>query len=107
MSFKSDIQATRFTTTAATAIVAPATRLRGVIATNNDTTNIGTVILTTTSQAGPNLFQIDVPAGDVVNFSLPEDGIVFPKGIFVSTMTTVNSVTLLTDKYSAPGLTSE
>ena len=105
MSFKSDIQATRFTAATTTAVVAPATRLRGVIATNNDATNIGIVKLTTESQAGANLFTIDVPAGDVVNFSLPEDGIIFPKGIFVSTMSTVNSVTLLTDKYSGGRLT--
>ena len=107
MSFKSDIQATRFTASTTTAVVSPPVRLRGVIASNNDTTNIGTVILTTTSQAGPNLFQIDVPAGDIINLSLPEDGILFPKGIYVSTITTVNTVTLLTDKYSGPNLTSE
>jgi hypothetical protein len=26
-------------------------------------------------------------AGDVINFSFPEDGILFPKGIYVSTFT--------------------
>jgi hypothetical protein len=49
----------------------------------------------------------DVPAGDIINFSFPEDGIVFPQGIYVSTFTSVAAVTLLTDKYSGPGLTSQ
>jgi hypothetical protein len=44
-------------------------------------------------------------AGDIINFSFPEDGIVFPKGIYVSTFT-VAAVTLLTDKYSGPGFNS-
>jgi hypothetical protein len=51
------------------------------------------------------LFTADVPSGDVINFSFPEDGILFPKGIYVSTLTNVRAVTLLTDKYSGPGLT--
>lgn len=100
---KSDIQATRFEASTTNAIVAPPVRLRGIIISNTDATNAGKVTLTTTSQAGTALFTADVPAGDVVNFSLPEDGILFPKGIYVSTFTTVAAVTLLTDKYSGPG----
>ena len=103
MGYKSDVQATRFTATTTNAIISPSVRLRGVIAANTDSTNAGVVKLTTTSQTGANLFTIDVPAGDVVNFSLPEDGILFPKGIYVSTFDTVAAVTLLTDKYSGPG----
>ena len=100
---KSDIQATRFEASTTNAIIAPPVRLRGIIISNTDATNAGKVTLTTTSQAGAALFTADVPAGDVVNFSLPEDGILFPKGISVSTFTTVAAVTLLTDKYSGPG----
>jgi len=100
---KSDIQATRFEASTTNAIVAPPVRLRGIIISNTDANNAGKVTLTTTSQAGAALFTADVPAGDVVNFSLPEDGILFPKGIYVSTFTTVAAVTLLTDKYSGPG----
>jgi hypothetical protein len=41
----------------------------------------GTVVLKTTSATGTTLFQGDVPAGDIINFSFPEDGILFPKGV--------------------------
>ena len=103
MSYKSDIQATRFEAATTNAIITPGVRLRGIIISNTDATNPGKVTLTTTSQSGAALFTADVPAGDVVNFSLPEDGILFPKGVYVSTFTTVAAVTLLTDKYSGPG----
>ena len=105
MSFKSDIQATRFTTSGATAVIAPPVRLRGIIIASNSS-GAGIVKLTTTSQAGANLFTADVPTGDVINLNFPEDGIVFPKGIYVSTLTNIKAVTLLTDKYSGPGLTA-
>jgi hypothetical protein len=100
MASKGDIQATRFEATTTNAIVAPAVRLRGIIVSNDDATNSGKVTLTNGSQAGAALFTADVPAGDVINFSFPEDGIKFSDGIFVSTFTTVAAVTLLTDKYS-------
>jgi len=105
MASKGDIQATRFTATTTNAIVAPRIRLRGIIVSNDDATNSGVVTLTNGSQAGAALFTADIPAGDVINFSFPEDGILFPKGVFVSTFTTVAAVTLLTDKYSGPSLT--
>jgi len=105
MSYKGDIQATRFTTSTSTAVVAPPVRLRGIIIASNGS-GVGIVRLTTTSQAGSNLFTADIPNGDVINFSFPEDGILFPKGIFVSTLTNVAAVTLLTDKFSGSGLTA-
>jgi hypothetical protein len=104
-SYKGDIQATRFTTTTSNAIVAPPVRLRGIIIASGSSTTVGVVNLKTTSVSGSTLFIADVPAGDVINFSFPEDGILFPKGIYVSTLTNVAAVTLLTDKYSGPGLT--
>ena len=104
-SYKGDIQATRFTASTSTAVVAPPVRLRGIIIASNGS-GVGIVRLTTTSQAGSNLFTADVPSGDVINFSFPEDGILFPKGIFTTTLTNVSAVTLLTDKYSGPGLTA-
>jgi len=52
------------------------------------------------------LFIGDVPTGDVINFSFPEEGILFPKGIFCKTKTNIAAYTLLTDKYSGPGLTA-
>jgi hypothetical protein len=105
MASKGDIQATRFTAATSNAIIAPAVRMRGIIASNTDATNAGVVELKTTSATGTTLFVADIPAGDVINFSFPEDGILFPKGVFVSTFTTVAAVTLLTDKYSGPNLT--
>jgi len=105
MASKGDIQATRFTAATSNAIIAPAVRMRGIIASNTDATNAGVVELKTTSATGTTLFVADIPAGDVINFSFPEDGILFPKGVFVSTFTTVAAVTLLTDKYSGPSLT--
>ena len=105
MSYKSDIQATRSTAAAgASAIIAPPVRLRGIIIAS-DGTGAGLLELTTTSNAGDTLFIGDVPSGDVINFSFPEDGIVFPKGIFCKTKTKVTAYTLLTDKYSGKGLT--
>jgi len=100
MASKGDIQATRFTATTTNAIVAPRIRLRGIIVSNDDAANSGVVTLTNGSQAGAALFTADIPAGDVINFSFPEDGILFKDGIYVSTFSTVNAVTLLTDKYS-------
>ena len=106
MSYKTDIQATRSTAAAgATAIVAPPVRLRGIISAS-DGVGAGVLELTTTSNSGTTLFVGDVPTGDVVNISFPEDGIVFPKGIFCKTKTNIAAYTLLTDKYSAPGLTA-
>ena len=105
MSYKSDIQATRSTAAAgASAIIAPPVRLRGIIIAS-DGTGAGLLELTTTSNTGDTLFIGDVPSGDVINFSFPEDGIVFPKGILCKTKTKVTAYTLLTDKYSGKGLT--
>ena len=106
MSYKSDIQATRSDASASgTAIIAGPIRLRGIIIASNGG-GAGLLELTTTSNSGTTLFIGDVPTGDVVNISFPEDGIVFPKGIFCKTKTNIAAYTLLTDKYSAPGLTA-
>ena len=106
MASKGDIQATRSTAAAgAAAIVAPPVRLRGIIIAS-DAGGAGVLELTTTSNAGTTLFIGDVPSGDVVNLSFPEDGILFPKGIFCKTKTNIAAYTLLTDKYSGPGLTA-
>jgi hypothetical protein len=106
MSYKSDIQATRSDAAAgATAIIAQPIRLRGIIIASSGG-GAGILELTTTSQSGTTLFIGDVPTGDVVNISFPEDGIVFPKGIFCKTKTNIAAYTLLTDRYSAPGLTA-
>ena len=106
MAYKNDIQATRSTAAAgATAIVEPPVRLRGIIIAS-DGGGAGVLELTTTSNSGTTLFLADVPTGDVINISFPEDGILFPKGIFCKTKTNVAAYTLLTDKYSGPNLTA-
>jgi len=102
-SYKGDIQATRIGAATASVVIAPPVRLRGIIIAGLATS--GLVELKTTSATGDTLFTADVPAGDVINFSFPEDGILFPKGVYVSTFS-VASVTLLTDKYSGTGLTA-
>ncbi len=110
MGYKSDVQATRSTAgNTGTAVIAGPIRLRGIIVANDGVGvfgGVGLLELTTTSNAGVTLFIADCPTGDVINFSFPEDGIPFPKGIFVKTKTNIEAFTLLTDKYSAPGLTS-
>ena len=104
MAAKCDIQATRSTAAAGTdAIIAPPVRLRGIIIASSGG-GAGVLELTTTSNTGDTLFLADVPTGDVVNFNFPEDGILFPKGIFCKTKTNIAAYTLLTDKFSGPNL---
>ena len=106
MAAKTDIQATRSAAAAgASAIIAAPIRLRGIIIAS-DGNGAGVLELTTTSNSGTTLFQADVPTGDVINFNFPEDGILFPAGIFCKTKTKVTAYTLLTDKYNAPHLTT-
>jgi len=107
MAFKSDIQATRSAAAAgATAIIANPIRLKGIIIAS-DGNGAGVLELTTTSNSGTTLFQADIPTGDVINFNFPEDGILFPAGIFCKTKTNVTAYTLLTDKFSGPNMTGQ
>ncbi len=106
MGYKSDIQATRFTAATSVAVIAPNVRIKA-LSVASDGNGAGLVVLNTTSQAGgTNLLTVDVPTGDVYTLHLPEDGIVFPAGVYCSTLTNVTAVTLFTDKYSSPGLTT-
>ena len=106
MANKGDIQATRSVAAAgASAIISQPIRLRGIIIAS-DAGGAGVLELTTTSNSGTTLFIGDVPSGDVINFNFPEDGILFPKGIFCKTKTNIAAYTLLTDKYSGPNLTA-
>ncbi len=106
MASKGDIQATRSTAgNTGTAVISQPIRLRGIIIAN-DGVGAGVLELTTTSNTGTTLFVGDVPNGDVINFTFPEDGILFPKGIYCKTKTNVAAYTLLTDKFSGAGLTA-
>ena len=89
---KSDVKAVRKTGTGS--VFAGRTRLRGIILAS--TGSAGSVTL----QDGNSVtqFQVDVPAGDVFSYNLAEDGILFPGGIKVSTITNIEGATLLIDK---------
>ena len=104
MATKSDIQATIISAATSNVVIAPPVRLKGIILAGLATS--GVVQLKTTSATGTTLFEADVPAGDITSLNIPEDGILFPQGIYVSTFT-VAKATLLTDKYSGPNLTGQ
>ena len=107
MASKGDIQATRSSAAAdATAIIAGPIRLRA-ISVASDGGGAGVLELTTTSNSGATLLFADIPTGDVLTLNFPEDGIVFPKGIFCKTKTNVTAYTLFTDRYSSPGLSAD
>ena len=91
---KSDVKAVRVTATGA--VFAGRTRLRGLILAS-DAGGAGTIVLQDNSSS-TTLFQGDCPNGDVFAFNIPEDGVVFPGGMKVSTITNIAAATLLIDK---------
>lgn len=93
MGMKSDVKAVRVTGTGS--VFAGRTRLRGIIL-SNSTASAGSITL----QDGNSVTQFigDAPAGDVFAFNIPEDGILFPGGMKVSTITNIEGATLLIDK---------
>ena len=104
MGMKSDIQATRTNAAAgATAVIAGPIRVRAISIASSGGGD-GFLELTTTSNAGTTLLAIDVSNGDVINLNLPEDGILFPQGVYIKTKTNLTAFTLFTDVYDAPGL---
>ena len=105
MAFISDVQATTFTSATSNVIIAPSVRLKGIIIAPLVNTTNAVVELKTTSATGATLFETAVTEGSMVNMLLPADGIPFPKGVYVSTLTNIATVTLITSKYSGPGLT--
>ena len=91
---KSDVKAVRVTGTGT--VFAGRTRLRGLILAS-DGGGAGTVILQDNTSS-TTLFQGDCPSGDVFAFNIPEDGVVFPGGMKVSTITNIAAATLMIDK---------
>jgi len=85
-------------------IISPPVRLKG-ISIASDGTGAGLVNLC--SSDGVTRFIGDVPSGDVYTLNIPEDGIMFPKGIYLKTSVKITAYTLFTDKYSAGTLTSD
>ena len=91
---KSDVKAVRVTATGA--VFAGRTRLRGLNLAS-DAGGAGTIVLQANSDS-TTLFQGDCPNGDVFAFNIPEDGVLFPGGMKVSTITNIEAATLLIDK---------
>jgi hypothetical protein len=50
--------------------------------------------------------KINVKNNKLYTLNLPNDGIIFPKGIYLYDWNNIYSITLYTDKYSKPGLTA-
>ena len=100
---KSDVKAVRVT--GAGAVFAGRTRLRGIVLVSDAGGSAGGITLQDNTDS-TTLFQGDVANGDVFALNIPEDGILFPKGIFCKTKTHVTAYTLLTDKFSGPNLTT-
>ena len=98
---KSDVKSVRVTATGA--VFAGRTRLRGIILAS-DAGGAGTIILQDNTDS-TTLFQADVPNGDVFSMNIPEDGILFPGGMKVSTITNIDAATLLIDKQEVKWLT--
>ena len=91
---KSDVKAVRVTGLGA--VFAGRTRLRGIILAS-DGVGAGTIVLQDNTDSAT-LFQGDCPQGDVFAFNIPEDGILFPGWMKVSTITNIAGATLLIDK---------
>jgi hypothetical protein len=90
---KSDVKATQ--KTANGLVFAGRTRLRGIVLGAPNATQAG-VAVCLNGTAGSNYLQVEAPAGDVFALNIPEDGILFENGIFVTDL--VGKVTVLYDK---------
>ena len=90
---KSDVKATQKTSDGL--VFAGRTRLRGIVLGAPNTTEAGVAVLLN-GTTGSTYFSVEAPAGDVFAFNIPEDGILFENGIFVTDL--VGKVTVLYDK---------
>lgn len=77
-------------------------RLKGVSISSDGT---GAGRLTLCDNNGDTLCDIDIPDGKIYTLFLPEEGIIFPNGVFVSNTINVTGYTVFTSKYSGPNLT--
>ena len=76
-------------------------RLKGVSISSDGT---GAGRLTLCDNNGDTLCDIDIPNGKIYTLFLPDEGIVFPNGVFVSNTINVTGYTVFTAKYSGPNL---
>ena len=96
-----DVQAT--TGAATGSVITAAIRLRGI---SIGATGTAGVLTLTNGNGGATLLSVNVPANDIYTLNIPEDGILFPGGIYCSVFTNLIGFTVFTDSYSAPGLTT-
>ena len=92
---KSDVKAVRVT--GAGVVFAGRTRLRGLILVSDGGGSAGGITLQDNTDS-TTLFQGDCPNGDVFAFNIPEDGVLFPGLMKVSTITNIEAATLMIDK---------
>ncbi len=78
-------------------------RLRGISVSPDGT---GAARLTLCDNNGDTLCDVDIPNAKSYTLNMPEDGIIFPNGVFVSNTDNITAYTVYTEKYSGPGLTS-
>jgi len=78
-------------------------RLRAISVSPDGT---GAARLTLCDNNGDTLCDVDIPDGKSYTLNLPEDGIIFPNGVFVSNTDNITAYTVYTEKYSGPYLTS-
>ena len=90
---KSDVKATQKTSDGL--VFAGRTRLRGIILGAPDAATAAAATLLN-GTAGATYFQVDAPVGDVFAFNIPENGVLFENGIFVTDL--VGKVTVVYDK---------
>jgi hypothetical protein len=90
------------TVTQLSPIVLGSIRLKGISI--SGTATAGSVTLT--SNNGISVVKLDVPVNQVLTLNIPEDGVVFPKGIYTLASSNVTAYTVFTDKYSGAGLTA-
>jgi hypothetical protein len=90
---KSDVKATQKTSPGL--VFAGRTRLRGIVLGAPNTTEAGVAVFLN-GTTGSTYLSVEAPAGDVFALNIPEDGILFEQGIFVTDL--VGKVTVLYDK---------
>lgn len=78
-------------------------RLRAISVSPDGT---GAARLTLCDNNGDTLCDVDIPNAKSYTLNMPEDGIIFPNGVFVSNTDNITAYTVYTEKYSGPNLTS-
>jgi hypothetical protein len=90
------------TVTQLTLIIESSIRLKGISVSGTGSDGL----INLSSNNGISIVKLDVPANQILTLNIPEDGIVFPKGIYTLASSNVTAYTVFTDKYSGPGLTA-